>query len=80
MRYLVDLLATKGYEVFVVDVTPDDIADLGLVVTKVFVPGLQPMYSGRGREHQDRRRVARVAEHYGIDVPAVLNTRPHSFP
>lgn len=77
---MVRKLDNHNYAVYAVDVTTDDVRDSGFTVTRVVVPGLQPLYCGIGNEHLDRRRINRFAESMGLKSPLALNTKPHPFP
>ena len=78
------LLAAMELEALAVDYTPPDLSRLGLVLIKVFVPGLQPMHFGEGfrRLGGDRlfelpARIRRASSRLTADS---LNTLPHPFP
>jgi ribosomal protein S12 methylthiotransferase accessory factor len=78
-------LAARGLEVLAVDLTTDDISELGLQVVKVLVPGSLPLDFGVRWPHLGGRRLyeaprrmgyrGRVARH-----PAEVNLFPHPFP
>lgn len=74
------LLAQAGFNVYDVDVTTDDVRELGLSVTKSIIPGLQPLHVGQGKEHRDLRRLRCNAASWGVNMPNVLNLAPHPFP
>ncbi|WP_448548287.1 YcaO-like family protein [Thalassotalea fusca] len=80
LNHLVDLLAAHGYEVFVVDLTTEDISSLGFHVIKVIIPGLQPLYAGYGNQHLDPRRLTKFANNMGYQVPESFNQTLHAFP
>ncbi|MET3133253.1 ribosomal protein S12 methylthiotransferase accessory factor [Oxalobacteraceae bacterium GrIS 1.11] len=69
-----------GYRTLALDVTPADIASLGIVVAKVVVPGLQPLNFGLGLMSEDERRLRKIADVWGIAPFPVLNNAPHPFP
>ncbi|MFC4158915.1 YcaO-like family protein [Chitinimonas lacunae] len=73
-------LERAGFEAFYVDITPADLASIGIHTVKVIVPGLQPLHVGYGTEHRDPRRLKQVAAHWGLDWPRALNSDPHPFP
>lgn len=77
---MVDKLEKRGYQVYVVDITTDDVRNAGFVVVRVLVPGLQPLYCGLGNEHLDTRRIEKFCTHMGMDLELPLNTNPHPFP
>lgn len=66
-----------GYEVSFVETTTADVRSLGMRTVKVLVPGLHPLNMDAGTVHEDRRRLQRVADHWGIPMPAELNPNPH---
>lgn len=74
------LLEQAGFEAFYVDITPADLASIGIHAVKVIVPGLQPLHVGYGTEHRDDRRLKEVAAHWGLAWPRPLNQDPHPFP
>jgi ribosomal protein S12 methylthiotransferase accessory factor len=81
----VSRLAARGLEVIVVDVTPDDIREVGLSVARVIIPGAQPLYFGYGLERIADRVVDSALSDgdRAIDrdrVMAQLNHWPHPFP
>lgn len=80
LNSLVRHLETFGLEVFVVDLTTEDVLELGFHVCKVIIPGLQPLYCGTGNEHLDTRRLQQFTNACGYQMPAELNLNPHVFP
>lgn len=44
-------LKHKGFEVFLLDITPKDVKSLDLVVVKVVIPGFIPLFVGNYRPH-----------------------------
>jgi len=77
---ILDKLKTHGQESYVVDITPNDIASLGLHVTKAVVPGLQPMWCGYGRVPKDRRRFEQFLKYLKRDEKTLINEEIHPFP
>jgi ribosomal protein S12 methylthiotransferase accessory factor len=77
---IVERLASIGKRVVVVDVTPDDVASLGLHVLRVIVPGLNPLLFGSDLVSQDERRVNELAQHWGVVASGTPNPDPHPFP
>jgi hypothetical protein len=72
---IVKSLHERNHRVFYVDITPADIRRLGIVVVKVFVTGLQPMYFGTNYERLNLQRL------YGVPITLAYHKRnPHSFP
>jgi ribosomal protein S12 methylthiotransferase accessory factor len=80
MNQLVKQLADKGFDIYVVDLTTDDIAQLGFNVVKVIIPGLQPLWAGHGNQHLDPRRLTQFTQNMGYPTPAQYNLVPHAFP
>ena len=76
-------LHKMDHRVFYVDITPTDIRRLGIVVVKVFVTGLQPMYFGTNYERLNLQRLYSVPRSLGYyksrnpDVFPELNLAPH---
>lgn len=54
-------LKEQGFDSYYIDVTPTDIQEVGFVVVKVLVPGLQPLTCGQHVVADDRRRLDQVA-------------------
>jgi ribosomal protein S12 methylthiotransferase accessory factor len=78
------LLRELGLDAVVVDVTPPDVADLGLVVVRVVVADLHPLWGGHHVRCLGGARVARVPMTLGYRThplgPGELNTDPHPLP
>ena len=64
-------LLARGLDAVAVDVTSPDIAEVGLHVARVVIPGAQPLYFGSGLERLSARALAGAAN---------LNLHPHPFP
>lgn len=81
----VAVLAEHGYEVIVVDITTEDVRELGWCVVRVVVPGLVPLHGNHNRPFLGLPRLweipgkLRWAEN-GWDPAAGLNPHPHPFP
>jgi ribosomal protein S12 methylthiotransferase accessory factor len=73
-------LAALGYRTVAVDRTGEDLESVGIYVTHVIVPGLQPLHVGLGIEHCDTRRLETLCGKLGVRMPATLNMSPHPFP
>ena len=78
-------LANAGYETIVVDITTPDIADVGLSVVRVLVPGLVPIHGNHLRPFLGVRRLYDVPHRLGWEArgwspDAGLNPAPHTFP
>jgi ribosomal protein S12 methylthiotransferase accessory factor len=80
LNSMVSYLKTLGLEVFVVDLTTEDVLELGFHVSKVIIPGLQPIYCGTGNEQLDPRRLQKFVTSCGYEMPSQLNLSPHAFP
>jgi len=78
------LLRELSLDAVVVDVTPPDIADLGLVVVRVVVADLHPLWGGHHVRCLGGARVARVPVTLGYRThpwgPGEFNTDPHPLP
>ena len=66
----------------VVDLTPPDVAPLGLHVARVLVPGLQPLHGNHAWQHLSGPRLRQLATVFGPDVnqPWRWNPYPHPCP
>ncbi len=80
LEILISKLDKFGYTPYLIDITPDDVASLGLYVTKAVVPGLQPMWCGYGRVPLDRRRFEQFLKYKGRDQNIPINEEIHPFP
>lgn len=85
IEHCVAVLAEQGYEVIVVDITTEDVRELGWKVVRVLVPGLVPLYGNHTRPYLGLSRLWDIpgklgwAEN-GWDADAGLNPYPHPFP
>lgn len=77
---LADSLSRAGYSAYLFDLTTEDIAELGLQIVRVVVPGLQPLSFGKTLPPEDRRRLEKCAVFWGYSMPGHLNVQPHPFP
>lgn len=73
-------LTACGHDAYLIDVTPADIADLGLVACRAVAPSLQPLWAGSGRAGLDRRRIEAFLAAAGRKIDLPVNTEPHPFP
>ena len=84
LMQIVKHLHKMNHRVIWVDITPNDMKKMGLVVVKVFVTGFQPLYIGnKTRLNMDRLNTS--ARRFGIDVKSTrasteLNPAPHPLP
>ena len=78
---LVASLADVAGDVLIVDVTPDDVADLGVRVVRGIVPGFQPIHFGADEARLAHPRLFTAPHRWGLrDGPAEradLNPDPH---
>jgi ribosomal protein S12 methylthiotransferase accessory factor len=70
-------VARAGLEVIVVDVTSPDIAETGLHVVRVVLPGAQPLFFGLGL-HRISTRARRLP--YPDRAAPGINLHPHPYP
>jgi len=80
---LVARVSAAGLEPIACDLTTPDVADLGLAVTRVVVPGLHPLYMGHENRALGGHRLYDVPARMGYDGPAAGepdNPYPHPFP
>lgn len=84
IRTCLDLLAAKGLEVIVVDITTPDIVDLGFRVVRVLIPGMQPLSIGTQHLYLGGQRLYQVPYVLGYTgAPTTedsVNREPHPFP
>lgn len=73
LEYCVARLDEAGHDVIVADITTPDIADAGLSVVRVIVPGLVPLHGHHLRPFLGVRRLFEALE-------GELNPFPHPFP
>lgn len=78
---LVPALAPVAGDVIVVDVTPPDVADLGVRVVRGILPGFQPIHFGAGQERLGHARLFTAPQRWGlrdrVAGRADLNPDPH---
>jgi ribosomal protein S12 methylthiotransferase accessory factor len=84
LDYVLGLMTAAGLEVIALDLTTADVAQCGYCVTKVLVPGLQPLFAdhqlrflGGERLYETPRRLGYGAERRTFDS---LNPFPHPYP
>lgn len=80
LQVLTEKLKKLNFGSYVIDMTPSDIASLGLYVTKSSIPGLQPMWCGYGRVPKDRRRFEQFLAYVGKNQEIPINEEIHPFP
>lgn len=85
IEHCVAVLAENGYEVIVVDITTEDVRELGWRVVRVLVPGLVPLYGNHNRPYLGLPRLWEIPDKLrwaqnGWNPDAGLNPYPHPFP
>jgi len=79
---LVADVAAKGQDVIAVDLTTSDVAELGLHVVRVVVPGCHPLHMGHAFRCKGGDRLSTVPVRLGASdwSPEQENPYPHPFP
>jgi ribosomal protein S12 methylthiotransferase accessory factor len=79
---LVAEVAASGEDVIACDLTTPDVAELGLAVVRVVVPGFHPLHMGHANRCLGGRRLATLPLMAGVEdwSPARDNPYPHPFP
>lgn len=72
-------LASQNIDAYFVDLTTDDMSDIGFHVVRCLTPGLQPLTHGYGNHTLDHRRLSQVAAHLGLRSDFTVNTMLHPF-
>jgi ribosomal protein S12 methylthiotransferase accessory factor len=83
LTYVRESLKAAGLQFLFVDLTTPEIADLGLNVVKVVVPGLNPLFIGHEKRALGGRRLREVPSRLGYpppDLPLHDPTNVHPFP
>lgn len=75
---LKDIFKKKGYPVFDIDLSMDMFKDLGYVVHKAVIPGLQPLYTMERAKYLKTDRLQAVASFFGKKTTQ-YNPIPHFF-
>jgi ribosomal protein S12 methylthiotransferase accessory factor len=82
--FVVNEVAKLGYDVVAMDLTTDDVDDVGFKVVRVVVPGLQPLDTSHIHQYLGGRRMYEVPIVLGLRVGPIstadLNSQPHPFP
>ncbi|TXH02069.1 MAG: hypothetical protein E6R05_04700 [Candidatus Moraniibacteriota bacterium] len=82
-QYIVKMLAQKQYSCFVVDVTASEARDAGLIVVKVVIPDLVPLYFHEYQKPLGINRLYSVPVLLGyrsnVNTEKSLNQIPHPF-
>jgi ribosomal protein S12 methylthiotransferase accessory factor len=82
LNTLIDRVCSVGYTPFLINLTTEDVEQLGLWVVRVLIPGFHPLFMGHRIRALDIRRVMKVQERLGIVPPlreCDLNHAPHPF-
>jgi ribosomal protein S12 methylthiotransferase accessory factor len=82
LRACVDMLADRNLEAIVVDLTKPEVADVGLHVVRVIIPGMVPLTFGTGYACTGSRRLSEVPRALGYDLSDGRirpNPVPHPF-
>lgn len=79
LRDLTEELSGAAHRLCAIDLTPPDMARLGLHTARVFIPGYQPIYFGQSEMRLAEDRLAQLARVFGAapHVPGALNPNPH---
>jgi ribosomal protein S12 methylthiotransferase accessory factor len=75
----IEAIHRQGYTVLIKDLTTRDLEDLGFVVARAIIPGLQPLYVGQNMVHEDDRRVVRFLNWLGKPGTMPDQIPPHPF-
>ena len=83
LQALVTFYRSQGQDLITYNVTPPDMAKLGLHTARVVLPGLQPIYFGRRTRRLACRRLYELPQQLGFaeapTTPDHLNDDPHPF-
>lgn len=81
LALLVDGFRSVDQDVLYVNLTPPDMAALGLHTARALLPGFQPIWFGRGERRLAGERLYRLPHALGLapapSTPATLNPMPH---
>ncbi|KOR87862.1 hypothetical protein AM231_01060 [Paenibacillus solani] len=84
LQYIVDCLSKRGLEVLCVDVTTDDVRQLGLHVVKMIIPGTVQLPRSEQERLVTSDRIYKTPVELGLRSepirPEDLNNSPHPFP
>lgn len=84
LEYLVNQFAKQGLEVLCVDLTTDDVRELGMHVVKMIVPGTVQLPRSENERLITSKRIYETPVKLGLRAgpisPQQLNCSPHPFP
>jgi ribosomal protein S12 methylthiotransferase accessory factor len=83
LRHCIELLSSVGREAIVVDVTTEEITELGFSVVRVLVPGLVPLHGNHNFQYLGVNRLHEVSRLLGWEnghSQSELSPYPHPFP
>lgn len=84
LKQSLDILHDRGFEIIGVDVTTPDIAEIGLHVIRVIIPGLHPLHLGYKNRCLGGKRLYEIPGKLGFTRGPVkeedINPYPHPFP
>lgn len=82
----IEMVRQAGYEVIVVDITTEDVAEVGLRVVRVLIPGLLPLHGNHSFPYLGVRRLHEIPARLGWGPTALdpdhqgPTPYPHPFP
>lgn len=84
LKLLVSQINSTGYEVLAVDITTQDVKDLGLCVVRVIIPGYHPLFMGYHNRSLGGHRLWTIPQKLGFKGISIKTGRdffyPHPFP
>jgi len=78
LNTVISKLSKKGFEIFYKDITLDFLKKYDVIVYKVLIPGLQPLYINEKQKEYRVNRLHDVAKYFGKKDNSV-NQIPHPF-
>jgi ribosomal protein S12 methylthiotransferase accessory factor len=82
LKLCLDMLSARNLEVIAVDLTQPDVADMGLHVVRVIIPGMIPLSFGTNYVCSNGQRLTEVPQSLGYELPKDgiwPNPVPHPF-
>ena len=83
VRAMVERVRSVGERVIVIDLTTDDVSELGFTVVRAVIPGFHPLHVGYGLRALGGSRLWRVPQELGypgITPESGDNPAPHPYP